>query len=90
MKKHSIYVDLGYRDATQITIVDHSQQRHEVFFRTIAPNTEMDETIDRIIRFMDQFKVTAESVYVPGYPAVEQAIKRHRPTRPYRSPLAGK
>lgn len=86
MKKHSIYVDLGYRDATQITIVDHTESRHNVFFRSIAPQTEMDDTIRMIIQFMDQYGVTSENLYVPKFPGVEQEISRYRPTGKNLSP----
>jgi hypothetical protein len=86
MKKYSIYVDLGYRDATTLTIVDQSEERHKAFFRSIGPNSELDDTIRYIIESMDQFNVTSESLYIPHFPAIEAEIGRCRPTRKYLDP----
>lgn len=84
--KYSIYVDLGYREATDLTIVNHTEDRHKVIFRSIAPNTELDDIIYQIVEWMDEFGITCESVYVPKFPAVEEKIRNFRPPKNYQNP----
>lgn len=73
-----IYVDLGYRDGTNITIVNVRPypQRHTVIFKSISGNTELEESIDKIIHLMQQFKISSDSLYIPAFPAIEQRIKQ--------------
>jgi len=81
MKKYSIYVDLGWREPTTLTIVNHGEERHMVGFRSFNAREELDETIDLIVRVMDEFGVTAESIYVPYFPAVEAKLQAVRPSK---------
>lgn len=74
---YSIYVDLGYRDSTTITIVENSNPEHKAQFLSFREGLQWDEVQERLIALARDFKVDRDQFYIPAHPGMQAAIRRH-------------
>lgn len=80
VSRYVIYVDLGYRGDTNITLVNVSNSRHGVRFSSLK-SMEMDDTIEHILNIARKHEIVSEDIYVPASPQIEHMIRSARPSK---------
>lgn len=72
MNKHTaLYVDVGYREATQIVLIQSDLIRENI---SLKPGSEFGEIVEKVVDILRTYELSPTKLKCGYYPALEKEV----------------